>query len=266
MALYGVVSVGGSPGATTTALALALSWPREVILAECDLAGGSVLAGFLVNRLYWPPGPGLLGLAMEVARDPRHVVARIEDYTIPLTDHGQAKLLPGIRDPRHAPQLAPLWQPLAATFTSAGSDVIADLGRIGGPETPYELLAAADVVVMVLQRSLVQVDAAQPRLSALHDALKGRVPVGLCLIDSGAYSVAAVQKALSGLPVLAQLPHARADARVLSDGARPHLAFRTSMLMRAAGNLGHEMRKVVEERAFHPDTVAVQSMRSGGGR
>jgi hypothetical protein len=36
--LYALLSPGGSAGVTTTALALALTWPRPVILAECDPA------------------------------------------------------------------------------------------------------------------------------------------------------------------------------------------------------------------------------------
>jgi hypothetical protein len=270
MGLYGVVSAGGSAGATTTALALALSWPREVLLAECDPAGGSVLAGFLADRLSCPPGPGLLGLALQVARDPHQAGVRIEDYTIPLTGRshagGQERLLPGISDPRHAGQLAPLWPPLAAALSSAGVDVIADVGRIGGADTPVGLLAAADLVVMVLRQSLVQVNAAQPRLKTLREALPGWGRVGLCLIGSGPYSAQTVRKELSGLPVLAQLPYAAADAGVLSEGHRPHLAFRTSLLMRAASSLGQQMRKVVEERAFHPGAVSAGPLKPGGGR
>ena len=45
MSLIVLVSPGGSPGVTTTGLALALAWPRKVVLAECDPAGGAVLAG-----------------------------------------------------------------------------------------------------------------------------------------------------------------------------------------------------------------------------
>jgi hypothetical protein len=263
MALYCLVSPGGSPGATTTALTLALTWPVEVVLAECDPAGRRVLPGFLAERLDGSPGPGLLGLAMAINTDAVNRDARVEDYTIPLTGQGRAWLLHGIRDPRHARQLGRLWEPLAETFTASGVDVIADVGRIGGADTPLALLTRADLVVMVLHRSLAQVDAAQPRLDALLGMLNGHVPVVLCLIEEGPYSAAEVQKALFDLPVLADLPHAVADARVLSDGAQPRLAFRTSLLMRAAASLGHQMRTVVEGHAFHPGTLP---MRSGGGR
>ena len=45
MSLYALVSAGGAPGVTTSALALTLSWPSQVILAECDPSGGDILAG-----------------------------------------------------------------------------------------------------------------------------------------------------------------------------------------------------------------------------
>jgi hypothetical protein len=86
MALYCLASPGGSPGVTTTALALVLSWPGEVVLAECDPAGRRVLSGFLAQRLTDSPGPGLLGLAM--ALDHHHAgqgrAVRVEDFTIPV--------------------------------------------------------------------------------------------------------------------------------------------------------------------------------------
>lgn len=265
MALYCLCSPGGSPGVTATALALALSWPREVVLAECDPAGRRILPGFLTERLDGPPGPGLLGLAMALGQEAGQAT-RMEDYTIPLADDGRAGLLHGIRDPRHAHQLARLWQPLAALFAACQVDAIADVGRIGGPDTPAALLAGADLVVMALRGTLAQVDAAQPRLDALLSGLNWRVPVALCLIEPGRYSAGEVSRALFGLPVLAALPQAPADAEVLSDGAHPRIAFRSSLLMRAVGGLGHEMRKVVEERAFHPPALPAGATTPGSER
>ena len=267
MALYCLVSPGGSPGVTTTALALALSWPWEVLLAECDPAGRRVLPGFMADRLKAPAGPGLLGLAMAGGSDAQPGDATLDEFTIPIPGSGHARLLHGIRDPRHAQQLVPLWPRLAKMFTSTGTDVIADLGRIGSPNTPVALLARADLIVMVLRPSLAQVDAAQPRLDALLDMLASRVPVGLCLIDTGPYPAAEVSKALSGLSVLAELPDAPPDARVLSDGAAPRLTFRTSMLMRAAGTLGQQMRDAATRSAVHaaaqPEATGVSASGSG---
>ena len=44
MAMFALISPGGAPGVTTTALAIALTWPWPVIVAECDPGGGDILA------------------------------------------------------------------------------------------------------------------------------------------------------------------------------------------------------------------------------
>jgi hypothetical protein len=267
MTLSCLISPGGSPGVTTTALALALTWPNEVVLAECDPAGRRVLPGFLAERLNDSPGPGLLGLAMALDRqDAGHGgAARVEDFTIPLSGRGRTWLLHGIRDPRHAQQLD--WPSLADAFirssAESGLDVVADLGRSGGQDTPVELLRRADVVVMLVGRSLAQVDAAHPRLDALLTMTR-RTRVGLCLVDSGRYSTAEIRKALFGLPVLAEVPHAPADARVLSDGEPQRLSFRTSPLMRAAASLGEAMRQMAGAPAPHSGDVPVHPVAPGG--
>lgn len=47
MAMITLVSASGAPGVTSTALALASSWPRPVLLVEADPSGSSaLLAGF----------------------------------------------------------------------------------------------------------------------------------------------------------------------------------------------------------------------------
>ena len=71
MALYALVSAGGSPGVTTTALALALSWPSPVVVAECDPSGGDVLAGLFAGHL--EARSGLLALAMEAGASPEAI-------------------------------------------------------------------------------------------------------------------------------------------------------------------------------------------------
>ena len=85
MAIVALLSAKGSPGVTTTALACALSWRRRLVLAECDPAGGSILAGYLGGALE-PARPGRAGRrgAREAgwngtsgpARQPRRAAAR----------------------------------------------------------------------------------------------------------------------------------------------------------------------------------------------
>jgi hypothetical protein len=65
---------GGSPGVTTTALALAYAWQGRALLAECDAQGGDVLRGFLAGSMD-EHECGLLALALAVAHhraDPQH--------------------------------------------------------------------------------------------------------------------------------------------------------------------------------------------------
>ena len=76
MALIAVAADKGAPGVTTTSVALAAVWPRPVLLAECDPAGGD-----LVYRLpsadgtRLDPRRGLLSLAVSARRglEPRQV-------------------------------------------------------------------------------------------------------------------------------------------------------------------------------------------------
>jgi len=65
MALIAVAADKGAPGVTTASVALAAVWPRPVLLAECDPAGGDIvyrLPGAGGTRL--DPRRGLLSLAV----------------------------------------------------------------------------------------------------------------------------------------------------------------------------------------------------------
>ena len=62
MALITLTSASGSPGVTTTAVGLALSWPRPVLLVEADPTGGSAIAaGYLRGGA--APSDSLIDLA-----------------------------------------------------------------------------------------------------------------------------------------------------------------------------------------------------------
>lgn len=62
MAVIVLTSATGSPGVTTTALGLALTWPRHVLLADCDREPGqAVQAGYLRGMDHG--GRGLMTLA-----------------------------------------------------------------------------------------------------------------------------------------------------------------------------------------------------------
>ncbi|MBO2465990.1 hypothetical protein [Actinomadura violacea] len=267
MALYCMVSPGGAPGATTTALGVALTWPSPVLLAECDPMGRRVLPGYAADRLSESAGPGLLGLSM-VAESGPHARLPLEDYVVSVPGEKPLELLHGVRDPRHGVRLGPLWGRLSEALVARRGDVIADLGRIGGRDTPNDLLRAADTVIMVLRPTLAQVDAVRPRLDALTGLVGERTTVGLCLVADGPYGAAEVERAL-GAPVLAELPWAPADARVLSDGARPRRTFRTSLLLRSFTCLGRRLRATSSSASTNSgradEEVLSGAVAAGGG-
>ncbi|WP_345580275.1 hypothetical protein [Nonomuraea rosea] len=193
---------------------------------------------------------GLLELALAAAHDIdpdllwRHVVALDHDARNWL-------LLPGLRDPRHLVQLDGAWDTIAGVFTAAQdtADVVLDVGQIGRSDTPMTLLAACDLVVMLVRPTLRHVAHARPRLDALGRQVGEDVQVGLCAVGDGPYSAKEISEALFELPVLAWIPHDPRSAAVLSDGDRAKKSFRRSALIRGTSRLGAAMRAHVAREA-----------------
>ena len=69
MSLIVLSSASGSPGVTTTALGLALTWHRPCLLVEADPTGGSaVAAGYLRGSILPPEAMIELALAQQDGR------------------------------------------------------------------------------------------------------------------------------------------------------------------------------------------------------
>jgi hypothetical protein len=245
--LFALVSPGGSPGATTTALALALSWPAPVIVAECDPGGGAVLAGALGGHL--PGGVGLMEHAIEAGRDPQAATAGLAGQLIALDANRTRMVLPGLTDPRQAAGLASAWPAIAATLTGQSCDVIADCGRLdAGQAQPFAVLAAASTIAVVLRPTLRQVWAARPRIDMLAQLPGGAARLVLLLTGPGAHPAREIAGAL-GVPVAAVLPADPRSAAVLSDGAARRRQFISGPLLTAAKGAGQALRKHAAARA-----------------
>ncbi|WP_413804334.1 hypothetical protein [Streptomyces sp. OE57] len=242
MPVIAIAGSSGSPGVTTTALALLLSWPlepgRRVVLAECDPDGGSVLYGLLQGSL--GDRYGLKNLSVAARKGEmteafwRQLVDMTEDGKAAQTA-GERLLLPGITDPAQAAALAPAWEQLAdlmagierhATYPH---DVLIDLGRNGAFGPSGVLAQRADLLVMVARSTMRSIQSVQMRIEALQERVG---EIGLLLVDQGPYSPGEVQRLLK-TPVLATLPYRPSLARVLSDGAEQPSRFARSELMRA---------------------------------
>src|ERR1700712_667016 len=93
MALVVLASASGSPGVTTTALGLALRWPRPVVLVDGDPVGGSaVLAGFFRGQVAHNDGLVQLVLAGRAGE-----LAEVLPTVLMPLPNSNAALLPGPR-------------------------------------------------------------------------------------------------------------------------------------------------------------------------
>lgn len=233
-----------SCGVTTSALALMLAHTRPTLLAECDLAGGTIRNGLLQGRI------GVeTGLAHLAAADRQDLLAQaFEQHLRRLDDDGNRQLLPGLTDPRQASALAGSWSSLAQLLTlmdqQAGYDVLIDAGRIALDAgrvhpvlSPAPLLHRADLVLLVVRSDFVSLTAAQPVVAALRDDLAthgtGADALAVLLLESGAYRPHEAGTFLQA-PVIAALPWDQATADYLSSGEkRPRSLGRTALLRSA---------------------------------
>ncbi|MEV4416248.1 ParA family protein [Catellatospora sp. NPDC049609] len=207
MTLIAMISAKGSPGVSTAALAFTLTWPAPVLLAECDPAGGDLLAGYLA-RYELPPDRGVLPLASSALRGTADadLTGNLIDLDAPCQ---QRMALPGLTEPAQSASLNMAWTALGEFFSRMTSrTVLADCGRLAAAHPPWSLLSQADLVLLAVRpHSLRTVSPAVSALSALRRQLPpGFVEqsVGLLLVGGG-IPAREVARHL-GTPVAATLP------------------------------------------------------------
>jgi hypothetical protein len=255
MAIMLLTSASGAPGVTTTALALALSWRRDVLLVDCDRdVSQSVQAGWLgaqtlssrglvelaqAHREMRPLAPLVWDRSVLLARDAampagRGVVGPAPESTV------ARRFLPGFGNPGAVDVFEPVWaefcEALAGLATS-GVDVIVDAGRITHQGIPAPLLGVSDVVMVAVRSSLRSLAAARLSLPGLRERTASVAPgtrVGLLVVGpTRPYPDHEVERQF-GMPVLADLAWNPQDAAVLSDGGGEPKHFRERPFMRSA--------------------------------
>jgi hypothetical protein len=193
MALIVVAGDKGSPGVTTASVALAASWPRRALVAECDPHGGD-----LVYRLAadhggpLDPNRGLLSIA---------IAARRGFEASALTQHvqritGGLEVLVGLGTAEQAAAVSGHWPQLGRCFDHYasipyGADVIADCGRVGPDSPVLEMMPYAALVLLIARADAEQVAHVRDRVNGLSNRLHGnqgssaslaRPPIGVVLI------------------------------------------------------------------------------------
>lgn len=255
MALLILTSASGAPGVTTLGVGLALTWPRSVLLADCDPgAHQSILAGFLAGRS--AGGKGLLRVA-EAHRDRRPLREVVLDQCEPLADDpGHRRVfLPGFTRPGSASHFGGVWADLAETFerlSDAGYDVIVDAGRLGAAGLPPPLVERAGQTCLVLRSNLRAVMAARVHLPTLRDHARLSETggaLGLIIVgESDPYSRFEIAKAL-GVPTLGVVAHDHRSAGHLSDGKPRSRKFDQSALITSISDLAATLAARLERGA-----------------
>lgn len=173
--LISIASIKGSPGVTSTSLALASVWSsttgRAAVLLESDPAGGD-LAYRAESTGGGPPSesPSLTTLGADVRQHSRtgaeSAVARQAQQLA-----CGVRLVPGLLSATQARGLESLWPSIATAAARSSEDVIADLGRLdpGNPALP--LAQRSDVLVLVVGASMGSVLHLRNALNALSAAV-----------------------------------------------------------------------------------------------
>lgn len=256
MAILLLASVGGSPGVTTLAVGLALTWPRPILLADCDPgAHQAILAGYLGGRS--AGGKGLLRVA-EAHRDRRPLREAVLDQTLPLSAEEESRrlLVPGFTKPASAIHFGGVWEDLAEAFDRLGEvdmDVIIDCGRIGPSGPPAALLERSAVTAVVVTSTLRSIMSARVHLPTLRDHPRltsaDREHIGLIVVgENQPYRRSEIARALD-VPVITSIAHDRQAAVHLSDGRPRHRRFETSPLIRSIRDAASQLSSSLQRSA-----------------
>src|SRR5262245_32879885 len=182
MALIVIAADKGAPGVTTTSVALAAVWPRPVLLAECDPAGGDLvyrLPSAEGSRL--DPRRGLISMAVAARRGlaPQQVWEHSQKL------RGGLDVLVGVTNAEQGGGLDMIWGQVGGALSGLpGADVIADCGRLGADGRFYDLLARADMAVLITRASRSDMVRIRDRVAVVDAAIRRRGGSGrtCCLV------------------------------------------------------------------------------------
>lgn len=236
--LIGLVSAKGSPGVTTSALALASQWTRRALVLEADPFGGDVRAG--LGGGTWPASAGIADAVVDLRSTGvdemlRRRVHRSAPHSPPVLAGlgcvGQAGSVP--------------WAQIGTALGRLrGADTLADCGRFALADGVTSLLGVCDVLALVTGSSLRSVRAASrvaPLLRAEVGVGADDAQVGVLVIGPGEpYSTIEIADGC-GVPALGELPRDPGSATVWSEGARPGRAFERTPLQRAARRVAERL-------------------------
>ena len=197
--LFAVGSWRGAPGVTTTALALAESWPgpQSAVVLECDPRGGSVACRFLV------PGSRTVEALASAARHGGD--AQLLSEHTRTTSAGAAVVTAPEDGERLRPLIAALAKSgglLSTVATDSNAVVFADCGRLDPRDVETRaVLACAESLILVIRPVVEHALGLKAVLGQIRELHRD---IGLVLVGPG-YSPFELT-GLLGLPVWGTLP------------------------------------------------------------
>lgn len=193
----------GSPGVTTTAMALASAWPTPMVVVEADPGGGDLAIRLRTrDRAALPESPTVLTVAAAARTSPSaDLVSR---YAHVFTKG--VSVVPGQLSAEQGAGVTD-WVALGAALCASEVPVVVDLGRLHGASGLMAVAAAADVVVVVgraasgsVIRLRERLNRLAPELSALRGSPPRLFPVLVSTARYGNADVADLEQILTGSP------------------------------------------------------------------
>jgi hypothetical protein len=251
MTVHAFASAKGSPGVTTTVIALAAGWPayRLPIIVEADGAGGDLLTRFATDtqtggRLLREPST--VQFAAAVRAGLRH-----EDFgrfvqVLPGGGEARALVAPASTFAASAAISALATAGLAECLREHTSlDVLVDVGRLEATSAAYPLVRDIGHATVLLRPTLAQASHARDLIAGLQ---RDGVECTALLIGERPYAASEVETAL-GVIVRWVLPNDPAGARALAgDASRAGDPGRTQ-LFRAAASVATQLVAAAEPSA-----------------
>ncbi len=262
MAIVALTSANGSPGVTTTALGMTMTWPRPVLLLEADTVGSSsVLAGYFRGGVMHDVG--LVDLAMD--HHDGDLLTNVYRSSIALPG-GNARIVPGLTSPIQARTVVQAWEQIAAAMHSLdqqGTDVLIDAGRLGTIGGPTPLLHAADEVIVVTRSTLPVIAALRACTPGLGEDLRdngqGSDVLSLLVVGQGRpYSAKDISDAV-GVPTLAVMAFDPPGAEVLAYGATPPKRYQSSGFVRSVDTVNSALITKLTDRAARLRTTHLRA-------
>lgn len=177
MAVIALTSATGSPGVSTTALGLVLSWPGSALLADFDHQL-TFLAGYLQGELLTEKG---MVRVLDAARQGRLGSDFIRDQAVGLPADDQPEglrrlLLPGLPTPSSAAFLPTTMASILEACRGLGDaelDVVGDLGRMPREGWAGPVLSQVDRLLFMVVPTLRGLAAAGPYAERLVKVARG---------------------------------------------------------------------------------------------